>query len=133
LPISTDDDGNVYNGTGYKTGVRYSSSSKAEVTAEGGHLSGWIDIDYDDVVYLKNISINSGGATNMNNVVFMNNDKTNVFNRTVAQLKSDLSAVVDSNGNVTQFSINGASNGWMRINASYIGADSIVTINQPIE
>jgi hypothetical protein len=42
-------------------------------------------------------------------------------------------AVVDENGNVTQFSVSGASNGWFRINASYIGEDSIVTVNQQIE
>ena len=132
LPISTDDDGNIYNGVGYKTGVRYSASSKSETAATGGHLSGWIPIDWTDTVYLGNISVSSSGATNMNNIVFMNKEKTDVFNQTIAQLQEGGDAVLDDNGNLVQFYCDNRSNGWFRINASYIGPDSLVTINEPI-
>ena len=95
LRYSEDDNGNVpYNNEyGYKAGVRYSTSSKSETTADAC-LSGWMPIDWDDVVYLKNVSINSAGASNANNVVFRNKDKTTVWNRTVEQLKTNIAQLL---------------------------------------
>ena len=131
IPISTDDNGNIYNGKGFKEGVRYSTSSKAESALDGAYLSGIIPVANKDVIYLKNVSINANNPTNYNNVVFFNDSKTTVWNMTVDQLKAECSAVVDSNGIVTQFAIS-AGIGFIRINASYIGTDSILQINDPI-
>lgn len=132
LPISTDDDGNVYNGVGYKAGVRYSASNRSEVETEGSYLSGRIDVGWSDTVYLKNIQLNSGGESVANNVVFISEAGTNAFARTVAQLVADHSGVLDENGNVVQFSVANSTGGCIRINASYIGKDSVVTVNEPI-
>lgn len=130
---STESDGvTPYNGgQGYKTGTRHSASSKAETTSSGC-VSGYIDVDWNDTVYLKNVSINSSGKTNENNIVFVPSDGGNHWNHTVELLLEQNDAVLDSNGNITQFSIKGCCDGWIRINASYIGDDSIVTVNDPI-
>lgn len=134
IPISLADDGSVYNGKGYKENTRYSASSKAESATDGAYTTGWIPVKGNEVVYLKNVSLSSSGASNANNVVFASADKTStLFNRTIAQLQETGDAVLDANGNVVQFSISWAIvDGAIRINASYIGDDSIVTLNEPI-
>ena len=128
---STESDGvTPYNGgQGYKTGTRYSVSSSAETTSSGC-VSGYIPIETGDVFYLKNVSLNANNKTNENNIVFLT--QSGGWNHTVSVLQEYNDAVLDSDGNVTQFGVYDASVKWIRINASYIGADSIVTKNEPI-
>lgn len=52
IPISTDSNGNIFNGTGYKTGY-YLSSSGAEVS-DGVHIvSGFIPVTKGDIIRIK--------------------------------------------------------------------------------
>lgn len=52
IPISTDSNGNIFNGTGYKTGY-YLSSSGAEVS-DGAHIvSGFIPVTKGDIIRIK--------------------------------------------------------------------------------
>lgn len=126
LPISTDADGNIYNGKGYKENTRWSSSSSAESGYDNVYLSGYIPVKFGNTVRMKNIALTSTG--DRNEIIYFETKGTRTFSRTVNDCTD---VVTDANGNLIQFRAD--ADGFIRIQASYIGEDSIVTVNQPIE
>lgn len=126
IPISTGADDSVYNGVGYKANTRWSTSSNVEKEYTGVYITGYIPVTYGDVVRLRNITLVSGGAENK--VQYFEQKGAWVFTRD-ATAHDDY--VLDSSGNLIQFSAD--MSGFIRVQGSYIGDDSIITVNEPIE
>lgn len=130
LPISKDKDGNVYNGTGYKKGVRYSTSGKTEVEHNLAYLSGYIPVKAGDVVRLENVEMKkTEGDGNLCSVTFFSN--YDVAYGTPSQVTNIPEAVWNDNDTLVQFT--STYNGYFRLTTRYIGSDSIVTVNEKIE
>lgn len=140
IPISIDTDGTIFNGTGYISGKRINSSGTVE-TMSGGHVSGFIPVKEGDIVYMKNVAYNkvatNGVSTSNQRISYYNANKT-----VIAQANSQSTAVqarVYDGDTLVQFKVQDWSGGdmetaaYFRICAAYIGPDSIITINEPIE
>ena len=132
LPISTAPSGGIYNGIGYKAGVRWSTSGNAENDADGGYLSGLIPAKIGDIVRLKNVGMDVNGNAKINCVAFIpSGGSASQWALNGNELIGQCAAVVDEDDNVVQFT--SPVKGYFRLNASYIGADSVVTVNEEIE
>jgi len=135
LPLALAADGeSVYNGIGYKSDTRWSSSSNAEQTYSGAYLTGFIAVEAGDVIRLKNITMENA-ATNMCMIhLFQSLDDTNEGNVSNTNLESHYSPVWGTDGNLSQFTIPSSSGyKYMRIQCGGIDETSIITINEPIE
>lgn len=126
LPISTDADGNIYNGVGYKADTRWSGSQNAEAEYAGLYLSGYIPVTYNDTVYLKNVNFVSGGTGNNCVQYFIEKGTVN----STHNYGSIDNAVYDDNGVLTQFTA--TTTGYIRITASGFDETSVITVNEPI-
>lgn len=62
LHIAVDENGDIYNGNGYKENVDWDNSLMCEVPKDGYCLTGFIPVSSNDTVYIKNIKMtaNSG-------------------------------------------------------------------------
>lgn len=138
IPISTDTDGSVFNGVGYQSGYRLSSSGALSAYA-GLYVTGFIPVKYLDLVYLKNVTHNSGEDTAANQrIALYDADKTFIA-VSGATATAQLLKQYDSDGNLVRFQVanidstdmSGAA--YFRICGSYIGADSVITVNEVIE
>lgn len=140
IPSSTDTDGSVY---GYKAGYRLSSSGAADVMS-GSYLTGFIPIAVGDTVYMKNVTfkygVNSGLTSANQRVSFYNASKTHVVQINAMGLAGNANGVKGDDNIWTQFTLKSTVNNincsgvaYFRINAAYIGDDSIITVNEPIE
>ena len=135
LLFSIDADGeSIYNGKGYKENVRWSTSNNAEQATDGAYLSGYIAASAGDIIRLKNITI-SNTETNRNFcTIYCCSEFGNMENglQLANTINERLSPVWDENGNLVQFTMQEGTM-YFRLQAAYIGADSIVTVNEPIE
>jgi hypothetical protein len=152
VPISTDTDGSIYNGTGYKDNARLSSSGGVSGTAQNGSVvTGFISYPKDAIIRIRgaewlNATANHQGHYYLN---FYNSSKAFIDGGGASS--SDYAdgivgtwATYDAATGVTTFDFSGASsatNGFLsrmkdaayfRINAYGKGADLIVTVNQEI-
>jgi hypothetical protein len=143
IPISTDTDGSIYNGTGWKTGYRINSSGN--VTAQGGYeMTGFIPFKKGDVLRgnegIIGLISSDGNAslTGYNVIALYDSNKT--FIKTVGlganytapdgvTLEADDSFVFDSsvNTDVTD------AVAYVRVTTQNITATSIITVNQEIK
>ncbi len=138
LPLAEDADGAVYNGTGYKVGYRLNSSG-VETADASFTLTGYIPVSEGDVVYLQNVTYNSA-ASNAGNqrMAFYDADKALVGTVCNAAATAIMSRVFDENDNLIQFTVKSGTGSditgvaYFRMNGTYIGEDSIITVNQPI-
>ena len=126
IPISTDIDGNIYNGKGYKENTRWSGSSNADSGYDGVDVTGYIPITYGDTIRLENIALTAG--TPKNEVWYFEVKGTSYFHRVVGEF---LNEELDENGNLIGFTAEVT--GFMRVVASNIDDTSIITKNQPID
>lgn len=139
LPLAVASDGvTIYNGTGYKAGVRWSSSGNAESTsnASGLYLSGFIPVKKNSVVRLKNITMNKANAASNGCAVhtFLSLTDTNEGTMSGDTLTNYASAIWDDSGNLVQFTLNGTVDyAFIRLQGTYMGADSIVTIDEEMK
>lgn len=133
LPSSVDADGvSIYNGSGYKANTRWSSSSDTETNGEGIYLSGYIPVSKGDIVYLKNVTMDKDINNNGCRLITFTDINTRSSIHNADNLTNLCKAAWDSDGILTSFVVeSGISH--IRLQADYIGADSIVTINEPIE
>lgn len=149
IPISTDGSGNIYgedyNGDGvndgYKVNVRVTNGvDTSDQNSTGVYTTGYIPIEEGDVVYLKNVTMNKNASTVKYTCrVGMFSTLTSTDQKNLQAESATANWVWDDNGNAVQFTV---PQGWfnssgdrakfMRIGASYIGPDSVVTINEPI-
>lgn len=126
LPISTDANGNIYNGKGYKENTRWSGSSQAEQDYTGRYLTGYVPIPTTGgKCYLKDITTTSDFT------LWYFWDKGNFVQKVTST--ADLPNVTyDESGNVASFDLT-TDKQYIRIECTGIGDDSIITIDEPIE
>lgn len=129
LPLAEDGVGNIYNGTGYKSGVRWSNSAAAEASYTGCYLSGYIPVSSGDIVRLKNVDMINGSDGNLCAIYFFSSFGTSAGYVNNTQNMDTVSPVWDGN-RLVQFTA--PYSGYFRITASYIGSDSVVTVNEEI-
>ena len=139
IPISTDTDGSVY---GYKAGYRLNSGGAAEVMS-GSYLTGFIPVSVGDTVYMKNVEfkygVSSGLTSDNQRLSFYNASKTHVYQASAVSLAGNVNGIKGDDNIWTQFTPKSTMGGvdcsgvaYFRINAAYIGDDSIITVNEPI-
>ena len=134
LPIAIDIDGSAYNGVGYKADTRWSTSSGGEKNESGIYISGYIPVSTGDIIRVKNIEMDKNNTiTNACMVMFYSALGVHCGNHGASDLTTYQNAIWDENGMLTQFTIQGMEMSYIRLQASYIGEDSIVTVNQQID
>ena len=150
VPTSTDTDGSIYNGTGYKEDVRLSSSGGVSSSAqEGSVLTGFIPFTRSDVLRLKGATwidgtFPSGQAYYFN---YYDSGKTFVWglaasSHAAATGSLKASVTYDADTGVTEASVDGLSStvgdeklnkiAYVRLCAYGNGNDLIVTVNEAI-
>ena len=129
LAASTDVNGNVYNGVGWKKDTRWSGSSNAEQDYSNVYLSGWIPCDgKTGTVYMKNVD-----TTSRLLIWYFQNKGAYRIKRELSQ-GAIPGVVYGGDGNVASFTLEGGGGDkFFRIECGGFSADSIVTINQPID
>jgi len=139
LPLSTDVNGNPYNGgLGYREGYRYSSSSGGDTAASGRYVTGYIKCKDNDTLYFKNVGMNkdAGASNGCHAYIFTSLSTTSSNTMDSSAMINYLNAQWDTDGNIVSMTATNTSTGadrWIRFNTTYLGADSIITINEPIE
>ena len=139
IPISTDTDGSVY---GYKAGYRLNGSGNPEYM-NNSYVTGFIPVAVGDTVYMKNVTfqygVSSGLPSNNQRVSFYNASKTQIVQLNATGLGGNAAGVKGDDNIWTQFTLKSTVNNincsgvaYFRINAAYIGDDSIITVNEPI-
>ena len=139
IPISTDSDGSIY---GYRKGYRLSSSGVVGNMNES-YLTGFIPVAVGDTVYMKNVTfrygVNSGFTSSNQRISFYDDSKTHILQTNAAALGNVAGGVKGDDGVWTQFTpkqkmsnVDCSGIAYFRINAEYIGDDSIITVNEPI-
>ena len=141
IPISTDANGNVYNDVGYKQGVYLSSGN--EGSRSGSYATGFIPCGtYPNyTVYLKNVTFDKDAEDkNYHRIAIYDSDKSHLVTINAASTGSTVNAVTDANGVWTTFQFRPTTNNvdvknmaYFRLCCSYIGEDSVITVNEPIE
>ena len=137
IPKSTGIDGSIYNGKGYKENTRWSLSGGGDVDATGVTVSGYIPVKTGDVIRIKNITMNKNVTDNSCVVCyFWSRTATDGASANAADITNYFNGVFDASGNLTEFTIDANSSlggvKYIRLNTGYIGADSILTINEEI-
>ncbi|MBQ8752790.1 MAG: metallophosphoesterase [Clostridia bacterium] len=138
LPLAVDTDGSVYDGKGYREGYRLDSGGNA-IAYDGFTVTGFIPVKAGDTVYLKNVTFNSAvdNATNQRLALY-DADKVLIGAMTNATSTEIMGRVYDENHDLIQFTVEAwgdndvAACAYFRMNGTYIGEDSIITVNQPI-
>lgn len=141
IPISTSTDGTVFNQVGWQKGYRLDSSGNLS-TASISYVTGFIPVRLNDEVYLKNVhyeKVATGSLLTSNQrVCFYDTSKT-YLGFCNSQSTAVQNRVYDSNGNMTYFKVKSTSQldatnvAFFRINAAYIGDDSIIAVNEEIK
>lgn len=148
IPLATDKAGAIYgadyNGDGvndgYKEGIRLGSDGTDRTNASTD-ATGFIPAKLNDIVYLSNCQI-VGDGTTYNQIAFYKTDKTFVraINTTATTIINNWGGVYDEANNLTRISLSALSTwteaaeiGYIRISGNNIGANSVITVNQPIE
>lgn len=147
VPISTDTDGSIYNGTGYKDDARLSSSGGVSSSAQTGSVvTGFMPYTKDSIIRMKgaewlNATANYQGHFYLN---FYKSDKSFIEGAVSQNYESNyatqMNATYDATTGITTFAIiDGsdmqirlASAAYFRINAYGKGSDLIITVNQEI-
>jgi hypothetical protein len=135
LPISTDTDGSIYNGCGYMAGVKLSKGDVA--TASGVYTSGFIPCKEGDTLYFKNCTMPDNNSNCR--FSFFDSTKTYITSRhwTTANDSEKLTITYGADGNITTLTLTDPTFfddvAYIRFCCNYLGADSIVTVNEPIE
>lgn len=151
VPTSTDTDGSIYNGTGYKDNVRLSSSGGVSGTAQNGSVTtGFIPYSANDVVRIGgvewlNATKNYGGHYYINFYDSSKKFKTYISSQAYADICAHVCPITRDENGVETFITNkeyGTSNeilnrvresSYIRITAYGKGADLIVTVNEEIK
>jgi hypothetical protein len=143
IPISTDIDGNIYNGTGYKKGVYLSSSNGNETSRSASYTTGFIPCEGNakSTIRLKNVGFSTtSSTTGYERVAIYDSNKQFLTMFNSASTAVAYNPVVDSDGTWSSFKIRANTNNvdtsgdlFIRISASYLGDDSIITVNEEIK
>ena len=138
IPLSTDASGAIYDGKGYKDGIRLGSDG-SDRTGAATDATGFIPCTISDTLYFKNcqIAVLGGTATTYQNIGCYDSTKQWIATRFVdmASHMSGKDYSVDSNNYLTRYNCADlwTNTAFVRITGDYIGVDSIITKNEPIE
>lgn len=142
LPLATDTDGSIYNGTGWMEGYRLNSSGSPDGYS-GSYLTGFIPAQIGDVVRLKNVVWQNGVSSGLNSgnqrVSFYDSNKNYIAQTNAIAAAGALNGIKDENGIWTQFTLKNFSGGdltnaaYFRLNCAGLSAESIITVNEEIE
>lgn len=153
VPTSTDTDGSVYNGTGYKENVRLSSSGGVSDLAQNGSVTtGFIPFKNTDVIRIKgaewlDLYDTVGGHyyfnlydSNKSFITYGNfasGDET-IHGTQMAVTYDETTGVttfqvINPTGDTGVFRTAAQKASWFRINAYGKGSDLIITVNQEIK
>ena len=142
LPLATDTDGSVYNGTGWMEGYRLNSSGSPDGYS-GSYLTGFIPAQIGDVVRLKNVTWQNGVSSGLNSgnqrISFYDSAKNHLAQTNAIGLAGTLAGVKDDSGIWMQFTLKNFSGGdltnaaYFRFNCAGLSAESIITVNEEIE
>lgn len=121
IPISIDSSGAVFNGVGYKTGYRLSTSSGKESAASGMTVTGFIPVPNSATIRIKGIDLTSGNST----MAWYGTDFTFISG---AYCNGNFEAA-DANGVRKKAFTNSA--GYIRISGAF-GENPIITVNEEI-
>ena len=133
LPISTDASGNVYNSKGWKEDTYLSSGN--EGTRTGVYTTGFIPCSAMTNVYLQNVGFTD--LADNSRLCLYDGDK--VCLATIKATASDSHDTwfpeIDADGNITRIYMTNykPTMAYIRLCCSYLGTDSIITVNEPIE
>lgn len=141
LPLATDANGSVLNGTGWAAGYRLNSSG-AQEAMPGSYITGFIPAKLGDTVYLKNVQWQNGVSSGLNSgnqrISFYDSSKKQLAQTNAIAVAGTLSGVKDDNGIWTQFTLKNFSGGtltnaaYFRLNCAGISGESIITVNEEI-
>lgn len=153
IAVSTDADGNVYNGTGYKAGYRLNSSGVEDAltttATNPAFITGFIPIKSGDIIRMKDCYIDTNNVDKTSAygkpnwslyICYFTSDhaykiKTEWFNMLTSKFATDL--VLDAGGYCTGFTFTGeiGSNGiaYVRLCLAGTPETAVVTINEVIE
>ena len=139
LPKAIDENGNIYNGVGYNS---YFDESYDTTIFE----SGYIPVSYGDEIYLRNIILSQSyiGDSHIHGYVDFYDSNFNLLDTLRGNIiDQTVECVLDKNTICTQFSVANFTDqeyslsisnvAYMKFRTSYIGPDSIVTVNVPIK
>lgn len=131
LPISTDENGDVYNGVGYKADTYLSAG--ADGTKTGTFTTGFIPCELGDTLYLRNVTMISDDS---HRLCFYDADK-NCLGTVKATVTAYSGFTYGDDGNMESITMNVSGNNatmaYARFCCGYLGDDSVVTVNEPIE
>lgn len=140
LAISTDTDGSIYNGVGYKENSYLSAGNVG--TRNNVYTTGFIPCKAGDTLYFKNVGM-QGGQSNHRFSLYTS-EKTYITNghfdttqfKTTSGGNGMVTITFGSDGNVEKVKIESHSYtnnmGYLRFCCGYLGSDSIVTKNEEI-
>jgi hypothetical protein len=131
LPISTDASGNVYNGKGYKENTYLSTGNEA--AKNGTYTSGFIPAVGGNMMYFKNVEILKD--QDGHRICFYDTNKS-YLSGTKTNNTGFTGFTWDGNNKLTSLRVPGKNPSgvaFIRFCCSYIGEDSVVTVNEPIE
>lgn len=128
ITTSIDTDNSVYEGVGYKLNSRLNSSGTV-IEKVGCGVTGFIPIANGDIIRLKNCELSN--VDTVHDYVATYDRSFTKISSTYAKSNTHISdKVVDSNNCVTQFTV--LDDGYLRISASGINEDAIITVNEEI-
>ena len=156
IPISTDTDGSIYNGVGYKTATRGNSSgAPADISNTSApnavFFTGFIPAPTGSVIRLKNCFIHASGNTDTVTAQYGDAPfglRSGLYNASKAKVQVEswgnlASGAVnifsnytpDTNNHITEFTVAASGISFVRLCLAPTGdpADAIVTVNQEIE
>ena len=135
IPISTDEDGSIYNGKGWAENT-WVNGGKASYNW-GSEATGYIPCKVGDVIRFKDFGLDN---TSTNRLAFYKSDKSyigQITGNSTYILDTSFSGVKDANGYYTKLTITSrletANCGFVRFNTNDINDNSIVTINEEID
>lgn len=133
IPISTDENGNPVSETGYLTNTYLGSSDGAASFNWDWECTGFIPCKVNDIVRLKNVAFSKTTNSGTNRLAFYDSNKAflKMYNAGATYVPK---AVVDDNGNWTQFTVPSevSTAAYFRMCCNGITASSIITVNQEI-
>lgn len=137
IPISTDESGNIYNGTGYKNDHRINSSGVEDYLA-GAVLTGYIPVHAGDTIrvlsgYLDPNWSSAGSARSR----LYKSDKSGITSITHNSMASSAflsNVVTDGGGYITQFDIAADKTdvAFIRLTMKGTGENAVATVNEEL-
>lgn len=143
IPISTNENGAVYNDMGYKSGVYLNSSGvETAVSSFPMYTTGFMPCKAGTsyLVRLKNVGFNKNDANkSYHRITIYDSDKTKLTQCNSGATGIMYQTQTDADGNWTSFyfrttinSVDVTNMAYFRISAGYIGEDSVITVNEEI-